>query len=65
MNTIIDSERQRLFCWAESVDVHWSLYRMPVVNGEGEPRKVVGLLGPGSNTRWYTPVHQRPNDSAG
>ena len=38
---------------------------MPVVSGGAEPRNVVGLLGPGSKTRLYTPVHQRPNDSAG
>ena len=32
---------------------------------EQNPRKVVGLLGPGSKIRRYTPVYQCPNYGAG
>ena len=63
-NTIINSECKRLFCRAECGDAHWRLYRLPVVTGEQSPRKVVGLFGPGSKIRRYTPVYQCSNDGA-
>ena len=37
-------------------------YRLPLVTGGAEPRKVVGLLGLGSKIRSYTPVYKYPND---
>ena len=36
-------------------------YSLPVVTGEQSPRKVMGLLGPGSYIRTYTAVYQCPN----
>ena len=63
-NAIINSESKPLFCKVGGGDNHWALYGLPVVTGELSPWKVVGLLGPWSTIRRYTPVRQCHNDAA-
>ena len=58
----ISGEHKFLLSGCEGEVARWKRYWLLVVTGQWSPRKMVGLLGPGSQIRRYTPAYQCPND---